>query len=223
MESVTTDVWIAKFETVHRRVRRIDTNGQIKDEDQLDASPRAVENPFRISVTDVFKGTGGVSATGILETGHIQVGEAIIIITGSKMAVNCKSMQICILISDGDEWRANEMSNCRRLCIVDSFRNLSYKADPITTVPVIIHHQSHNKPGTIPNWLQPLTRDGIGCEEDPRYMAKSSTAIVEIKLNGRAIPLEIFKDSKELGRVMLRKGSETVVAGIVTNIFGFES
>ncbi|KAF9993009.1 hypothetical protein BGZ65_011528, partial [Modicella reniformis] len=59
-------------------------------------------------------------------------------------------------------------------------------------------------------------------KKNPRHLAKNSTAIVEIKLNGRTIPLEIFKDSKEL-RVMLRKCSETVAAGVVTNIFGFES
>jgi elongation factor 1 alpha-like protein len=55
--------------------------------DQLEAPTRAVEKPFRMSVTDVFKGTGGVSVAGRLEAGHIQVGEAIMVMPGSEMAV----------------------------------------------------------------------------------------------------------------------------------------
>jgi len=60
-------------------------------------------------------------------------------------------------------------------------------------------------------------------KKNPRHLGKNTTATVEIKLNGRAIPLETFKDSKELGRVMLRKGGETVAAGIVTKILSFGS
>lgn len=55
--------------------------------DKLDAPTRAVEKPFRMSVTDVFKGTGGVSAAGRLEAGHVQIGEAIMVMPGSEMAV----------------------------------------------------------------------------------------------------------------------------------------
>ncbi|KAF9199739.1 HBS1-like protein, partial [Haplosporangium sp. Z 27] len=61
--------------------------------DKLDAPTRAVEKPFRMSVTDVFKGTGGVSAAGRLEAGHIQIGETIMVMPGSELAV-VKTMEV---------------------------------------------------------------------------------------------------------------------------------
>ncbi|KAG0276328.1 HBS1-like protein, partial [Linnemannia gamsii] len=61
--------------------------------DKLDAPTRAVEKPFRMSVTDVFKGTGGVSAAGRLEAGHVQIGEAIMVMPGAEMAV-VKNMEV---------------------------------------------------------------------------------------------------------------------------------
>lgn len=87
-----------------------------------------------------------------------------------------------------------------------------------------MHHQSHNEPGTISKLIATIDK-GTGeiVKKSPRHLAKNTTAMVEIKLNGRAIPLETFKDSKELGRVMLRKGGDTVAAGIVTKILSFGS
>ena len=44
------------------------------------------------------------------------------------------------------------------------------------------------------------------------------TAKVKIQLTNRPIPLESFKDNKQLGRIMLRKGGETVAAGVVDEV-----
>ncbi|KAF9355325.1 hypothetical protein BGX34_010544, partial [Mortierella sp. NVP85] len=89
---------------------------------------------------------------------------------------------------------------------------------------VIVHHQSHNEPGSVSKLIATIDK-GTGeiIKKNPRHLGKNTTATVEIKLNGRAIPLETFKDSKELGRVMFRKGGETVAAGIVTKILSFGS
>ena len=46
-----------------------------------------------------------------------------------------------------------------------------------------------------------------------RALPKNTTAIVEIKTQ-RPICLEVFKEFKELGRVMLRVGSVSVAAGV---------
>ncbi|KAF9573418.1 HBS1-like protein, partial [Lunasporangiospora selenospora] len=87
---------------------------------------------------------------------------------------------------------------------------------------VIVHQQSHNEPGTISKLVSVIDKKtGEVSKKSPRHLGKGMTAMVEIKVNGRAIPLETFKDSKELGRVMLRKGGETVAAGIVTKILNF--
>ena len=47
------------------------------------------------------------------------------------------------------------------------------------------------------------------------------TAKVKIQLTNRPIPLETFKDNKQLGRIMLRKGGETVAAGVVDEVTYF--
>ena len=50
------------------------------------------------------------------------------------------------------------------------------------------------------------------------HLSKGMTAKVKIQLTNRPIPLETFKDNKQLGRVMLRKGGETVAAGVVDEV-----
>ncbi|KAF9170598.1 HBS1-like protein [Mortierella sp. AD011] len=213
--------------------------------DKLDAPTRAVEKPFRMSVTDVFKGTGGVCAAGRLEAGHVQVGEAIMIMPGGELAV-VKTMEVN---DEPTRWAAAgdsvlltlsgidilQVSNGSVLCARESpipvtthFAAQIVVFDvkiPITVgFPIIMHHQSHNEPGTVSKLVATIDK-GTGeiVKKSPRHLGKNTTAMVEIKLNGRAIPLETFKDSKELGRVMLRKGGETVAAGIVTKILSFGS
>ncbi|KAF9423335.1 HBS1-like protein [Podila epigama] len=213
--------------------------------DKLDAPTRAVEKPFRMSVTDVFKGTGGVSAAGRLEAGHVQIGETVMVMPGAELAV-VKTMEV------NDEpvrWAAAgdsvlltlsgidilQVSNGSVLCareapipVTTHFAAQIVVFDvkiPITVgFPIIMHQQSHNEPGVISKLVATIDK-GTGeiVKKSPRHLSKNTTAMVEIKLNGRAIPLETFKDSKELGRVMLRKGGETVAAGIVTKILSFGS
>ncbi|KAG0096859.1 HBS1-like protein [Podila epicladia] len=213
--------------------------------DKLDAPTRAVEKPFRMSVTDVFKGTGGVSAAGRLEAGHVQVGEAIMVMPGSEMAV-VKTMEVndepvrwaaagdsvLLTLSGIDILQVNTGSVlCARdapIPVTTHFAAQIVVFDvkiPITVgFPIIMHHQSHNEPGTISKLVATIDKGtGEVVKKSPRHLAKNTTAMVEINLNGRAIPLETFKDSKELGRVMLRKGGDTVAAGIVTKILSFGS
>ncbi|KAF9899999.1 HBS1-like protein [Linnemannia zychae] len=213
--------------------------------DKLDAPTRAVEKPFRMSVTDVFKGTGGISAAGRLEAGHVQVGEAIMVMPGSEMAV-VKNMEVN---DEPTRWAAAGDSVLLTLTGIDilqvSTGSVLCARDapiPVTTnfaaqivvfdvkipitvgFPIIMHHQSHNEPGVISKLVATIDKGtGEVVKKNPRHLGKNTTAMVEIRLNGRAIPLETFKDSKELGRVMLRKGGETVAAGIVTKILSFGS
>ncbi|KAF9096396.1 HBS1-like protein [Mortierella sp. GBA35] len=213
--------------------------------DKLDAPTRAVEKAFRMSVTDVFKGTGGVSAAGRLEAGHVQVGEAIMVMPGSEMAV-VKNMEVN---DEPTRWAAAGDSVLLTLSGIDilqvSTGSVLCARDapiPVTThfaaqivvfdvkipitvgFPIIMHHQSHNEPGVISKLVATIDKGtGEVVKKNPRHLGKNTTAMVEIRLNGRAIPLETFKDSKELGRVMLRKGGETVAAGIVTKILSFGS
>lgn len=56
-----------------------------------------------------------------------------------------------------------------------------------------------------------------------RHLSKGATAKVKIQLAQRAIPLEMFKENKQLGRIMLRKGGETIAAGVVDEVMSLMS
>lgn len=52
---------------------------------------RLLDKPFRMSVTDFFKGgigsSGGVSVAGSIDSGHLQVGEQVMVIPGAEIGV----------------------------------------------------------------------------------------------------------------------------------------
>lgn len=72
--------------------------------DKLDAPIRAVEKPFRMSVTDVFKGAGGIATAGRLEAGHVQVGEAIMVMPGGEMAVVKSTWKLLLRYLHPNAW-----------------------------------------------------------------------------------------------------------------------
>jgi len=90
--------------------------------------------------------------------------------------------------------------------------------------PVDLYHQSLSEPAVIVKLISVLdksTREVL--KKNPRHLPKSSTATVRIKITNRPIPLETFKENKELGRIMLRKGGDTIAAGVVTDILSYGS
>ncbi|CAJ0860320.1 5548_t:CDS:2, partial [Entrophospora sp. SA101] len=72
---------------------------------------------------------------------------------------------------------------------------------------VILHRQSLNEPAIITRLKSIIDKTtGEQIKKNPRHIPKSTAAIVEIQLPNRPIPIETFKDNKELGRIMIRKG-----------------
>ena len=52
-----------------------------------------------------------------------------------------------------------------------------------------------------------------------RCLTKNSNAVIELSL-GRTVCVELYKDYKELGRIMLRYAGITIAAGLVTEVSG---
>ncbi len=50
-----------------------------------------------------------------------------------------------------------------------------------------------------------------------RCLTKNSSAIVDIELS-RPLCVELYQDSKELGRFMLRFAGNTIAAGIISKV-----
>ncbi|ORZ01606.1 P-loop containing nucleoside triphosphate hydrolase protein [Syncephalastrum racemosum] len=213
--------------------------------DNLDPPVRQLDKPLRLGVTDFFKGSGGVSVAGLVDAGHLQVGEQVMVVPGGEYGT-IKAIQVD---DETSNWAAAGDSVLITLTGLDVL-NLSTgcvlcspsKPVPVTTsftaqivvfdvkipitcgFPVILHHQSLDEPASIIKLVAQLDKStGQVVKRNPRHLGKGSTAKVTIQLSQRAIPLETFKENKQLGRIMLRRGGETVAAGVVDQILTFGS
>ncbi|CAG8519580.1 14783_t:CDS:10 [Dentiscutata erythropus] len=217
--------------------------------DKFEPPTRLLEKPFRLSVSDFFKGgignIAGVTVAGRIESGTVQVGEEIIVIPGGESGV-VKSL---IVNEESSKWAAAGDSVMLTLTDLDILQLkigsiLCPPSQPVPVTshflarivvfdvkipitrgfPVILHRQSLNEPANIIKLVDIINKNtGEVIKKNPRHLPKSTTATVEIKLSNRPIPLEAFKDNKELGRIMLRKGGETVAAGVVVDILSYGS
>jgi translation elongation factor EF-1alpha len=86
---------------------------------------------------------------------------------------------------------------------------------------VLVHQGPLNEPAHVSKLIAILNKaDGSVLKRNPRVLTKGSTAMVELTLD-RAICLEAYTDSREFGRVLLRKESETIAAGVISKIITF--
>ncbi|KAK0242421.1 P-loop containing nucleoside triphosphate hydrolase protein [Armillaria nabsnona] len=102
---------------------------------------------------------------------------------------------------------------------------------PITAgASVELFHHSRDVPATIANLISTLDRTtGTVVKKKPRVLTKGVSAEVQIVLRSTSlsssapalpIPLEPFSVNKDMGRILLRRGGETIGAGIILEIFG---
>ncbi|KZT54538.1 hypothetical protein CALCODRAFT_382929 [Calocera cornea HHB12733] len=94
---------------------------------------------------------------------------------------------------------------------------------------VELFHHSRDVPVTLSKLLATLDRaTNAVVKRDPRVLTKGQSARVQITLRTGTIsgpgervapvPLETFTVNKDMGRILLRRGGETVAAGIVTEL-----
>ncbi|KAF5393712.1 hypothetical protein D9757_000304 [Collybiopsis confluens] len=102
---------------------------------------------------------------------------------------------------------------------------------PITSgTSIELFHHSRDVPATVSTLISTLDRaSGNVIKKKPRVLTKGTSAEVQITLRtqslsgpsvARPIPLESFSVNKDMGRILLRRGGETIGAGIVLEIFG---
>ncbi|KAI8831489.1 HBS1-like protein [Chytriomyces cf. hyalinus JEL632] len=213
--------------------------------DALQPPVRPLEKPFRLPVTDYFKGGstagggGSLSISGRIEAGTLQIGDAVTVMPlgehGVVKAIESNNEAIkwavagdnVVIALNGIDVQQISIGNV--LCapqslvpVADVFQVKIVTFDiaiPLTLgVPIVLHHQSASTPGIISKLVSILNRaSGEVIKKNPRALPKNVTAIVDIKLD-ESIWVELAKESRELGRVMIRFGSTVVAAGIVTEI-----
>ncbi|KAI9361590.1 P-loop containing nucleoside triphosphate hydrolase protein [Zopfochytrium polystomum] len=218
--------------------------------DTLQPPSRPIDKPFRLSITDFFKGAppnvsgsgSSLAVTGRIEAGSVQLGEVMALIPGAEKG----TVKAIELNEEAAKWAVagdhvtlglagidiEHVSVGSILCdptrpvpVTNHFRAKIVTFDiamPLTIgVPVVMHHQSATHPATLFKLTALLNKaTGEIVKKNPRALLKQMSAEVEIKTT-KPICLETSKDSKELGRFMLRAGPSVVAAGIVTEIVAF--
>ncbi|KAI8925585.1 P-loop containing nucleoside triphosphate hydrolase protein [Entophlyctis helioformis] len=216
--------------------------------DAFEAPARPIDKPLRMSIQDIFKGGigaggGDVTVSGRLEAGCLQLGDPILAMpvheTGQVRAIEIGEesvtwaaagdrVTISIAGLDVQQLGTGDVlcDPMRAVPVTTHFKAQIVTFDiaiPLTIgVPVVVHHLGRSEAGHISRLEAVLNKaTGEVTKRNPRALTKSMTAIVEIRTS-RALCIELFKDSKELGRFMLRSGSTTVAAGIVVDVLSYE-
>ncbi|TDL29764.1 hypothetical protein BD410DRAFT_40053 [Rickenella mellea] len=93
---------------------------------------------------------------------------------------------------------------------------------------VELYHHSRNVPATIRLIAIRDRVTGAATKTSPRMLQKSTSADVQVTLRtssmsgpsarAQPIPIEPFAVNKDMGRVLLRRGGETIAAGIVLDV-----
>lgn len=208
--------------------------------DKFNVPERPVSKPLRLSVNDVFKGTGsGFCVAGRIENGMLNKGDKILVCPTKEMA-EVRSISINDMSSNvafaGDQVSVTLSGVDMQNVSVGFILSDPMQQVPVTTrfearivvfnvkvpitkgFPVLIHHQSLVESANIVK-LKALLNKSTGelIKKKPRCLGNNSVAVVDIEVC-RPICIERYKDVKELGRVMLRVSGVTIAAGLVTDI-----
>ncbi|XP_053955476.1 protein HBS1 [Anastrepha ludens] len=201
---------------------------------------RSIDRPFRMSVSDIYKGTGsGFCISGRIETGVLSVNDRVLV-GASREQAQVKGIQIDELSQTnafaGDQVSVTlsgvDMSTLSVGCIICDPQNpipvttrfqariLVFNVTvPITIgYPVLLHHQCLIEPAVLSKLQAQLHKStGEIIKKKPRVLGNNSCALVELETT-RPICIERYADFKELGRFMLRVGGVTIAAGMVTKV-----
>lgn len=201
---------------------------------------RPIERPFRMSINDIYKGSGsGFCVSGRIESGILCVNDKILLCPCKEQAT-VKNISMDEIpqntVFAGDQVSVTlfgiditNVSIGNVLCDINRPIPLAARirariivfniTNPITKgYPVVVHHQSLIEPATIVKLKAQLHKStGEIVKNNPRCLGNNSCALVEIEF-GKPICMERFSDFKELGRIMLRVGGVTIAAGLCTDI-----
>jgi elongation factor 1 alpha-like protein len=189
-----------------------------------------VEKPFRMQITDVFRGgiTNPLSIAGRIASGQIQVGDAVIVQPSGESAA-IKAIEVN---AEGRDWAvAGELCNLhltdvdaqylhsgdtvcdsRKPVLVAHTVTVDITAlDSLLPQSVDIHIGRLNVPGAVSQLLSTLDAKGEVLKKKPRIIKTGQRAAVKITLETPA-PLEAGDC------VVLRAEGSTIAAGTVDNV-----
>jgi len=209
--------------------------------DSMRTPTRAMDKPFRLSVSDIFRAQSGsgFSAAGRVEAGVVMKDDRVLI---SPLNEICTVKSVLVEQMDsltgfaGDHVvltlvGPDQASVTAGMVLCDpsqpvpvatrfQARVVVFNIEvPITKgYPVVLHYGCVSEQATIKKLVSQLNKStGEVVKNKPRCLTGNQSAVVEIIVS-RPIPLELYKSNRELGRFMLRTGGHTIAAGMVTEI-----
>ncbi|CAD5111886.1 DgyrCDS1149 [Dimorphilus gyrociliatus] len=211
--------------------------------EQIDsfASPqRKIDAPFRMTVSDAFKGSGSnVMIEGRIFTGGVQLHNRLLLLPNNDVAVvkeiqlNDKAVpcafagDLVILALSGIElnavYKGNAFSSPERPmkctnCFEGRIVVFATKVPITNGFTVELHIQEMCEPAIIKKLYKIVNQSsGETIKKKPRILVAQQTADVLIEIS-RSAPMEEFKEVSELGRFTLRSQGETIGAGIITKL-----
>ncbi|KAH9180050.1 EF Tu GTP binding domain-containing protein [Lactarius sanguifluus] len=181
--------------------------------DRLQPPRRDITSPLRFPISNVFKGQGSTTGVwGRICSGLVQVGECLRVLPGDETAV----VKVIETETDRVQWAAAGSSVTLYLTAIDPIH--------LDTGSIELFHHSRDVPAAISKLNATLERtSGAVAKRNPRVLTKGTSAEVQITMRQAAfagagtrsvaIPLEPFSVNKEMGRILIRRGGETIAAG----------
>jgi len=209
--------------------------------DSLRPPERPVGKPLRLSVNDIFKGTGGLCIGGRIETGMVQAGDKVLVqpigeIATVKSITLEESAGTTAFAGDPVLLNLQNLSDTSAICVgcVLSDPNFpcrvstKFQARIVTfdamSIPLVkgftgVMHLGSLAEQVVVKKLVNVMRKGAGevLNLRPRCFVKNCNGLVELE-TAKPICLEEFKDVKELGRFTLRSAGVTIAAGVITQV-----
>ena len=213
--------------------------------DSLKPPKRLFDKPFRMAASDVFKpNTGsGIAVAGRIEAGFVMANDKVLVQPMNEVAT-VKSIENAegVQILEGVAFAGEHVSLILNNIDATSVGSGSVIVDPALPLPMtklfrakivvfnvdvpitkgytcILHHGSAQAAASVKKLvglLDKVTGEVALSTKKPRLLTKGNNAMVEIATE-TPVCLDLYSNSKELGRFMLRTGGKTIAAGMVTD------
>ena len=210
--------------------------------DTLPLPRRSVDRPFRCCISEVFRSQSlGVTVAGRIDSGCVMKGDSLLILPQGEL-VSVRGVE-----RDGEQLavgRVGENVDIGLKELTDSSvltaglwlcdpafpipMSCRFRAQILTTAlsrpllqgaTLLLYTQSASEEVQLSRLVALLDRSsGSVIKTAPRFLSRNASAEVELQCK-RAVCLELYRDYRELGRFSLRRATETVAVGIVTELF----
>jgi elongation factor 1 alpha-like protein len=195
--------------------------------DSSSVAPRSIRKPFRMAISEIWKSPlGQITVSGRIDTGTIQIGEAVIVQPSGEeawvrsimvdadlrdWAVAGENVSVFLTGIDVAHLRMGDIISAAASPIAcsDTLKMKAMAFEHMMPMPIDLHRGRLHSAGQIVEMEAVLDKaTGEVVRRKPKVIRPGEVARVTVRLRER-IPLEAGQ------RVVIRSGGETVAAGLV--------